>query len=152
MINDNTEKRKERQMSILVCILLMASMTPSFVSAHTIHDVLKNPVAFDQQSVTLTGEAANVVTRYGEATSTTFDLRDEKGAAVSVLVSQVPKCKQGEICRVSGLFVAEKNMVLPEKIERISESKPQYASILFQQRANIGTAGRTVRGIYIPQQ
>jgi hypothetical protein len=126
---------------------------PQATWAFTVAEIQQNPTLFDQQSVTVTGEAANVVTRYGEATYTMFDLVDKKGAAVSVLASKTPHCKQGERCRISGLFVAEKNLILPEKIEKISEGAYKTAGVLFRQRRSAPPVpgGRAFRGFYIPQ-
>lgn len=131
----------------------LVGITPVVVEAHAITELLQRPTAFDQQKVTLTGEAVHMVTRYGEATYTTFDLLDDKGASVSVLVSEMPTCKQGEICRVSGVFVAEKRMILPEKVEKISESALKDTGILFRQRkgGKSGLGGRSFRGVYIPE-
>jgi hypothetical protein len=133
--------------------LFFLLLSPQTAAAHTITELRHNPALFDQQTVTVTGEAEHMVTRYGETTYTTFDLVDKSGATVSVLVSQAPHCKQGEICRVSGLFAAEKNMLLPEKIEKIGEGERQTAGVLFRQRrgATPGTGGRSYHGIYIPQ-
>lgn len=140
-------------MNAIALSALLIGGTPIFAEAHAIAEILQRPIAFDQQKVTLTGEAVHMVTRYGEATYTTFDLLDDKGASVAVLVSEMPTCKQGEICRVSGVFVAEKQLVLPEKVEKISESAPKDTGILFRQRkgGKSGLGGRSFRGVYIPE-
>ena len=124
----------------------------SAASAHSITEIRKNPSAFDQQTVTVTGEVANAVTRYGDVSYTTFDLVDAKGAILAVLVSQAPTCLQGNTCRVSGLFVAEKNMVLPEKLERVSEGEYEEAGVLFHQHRTAGRANgsRTYRNMFVP--
>lgn len=131
----------------------MLSLAVSLAEAHTIAELYKTPAAFDQQSVTVTGEVAHMVTRYGDATYTTFELVDEKGAELTVLVSKAPDCKQGEICRVHGLFVAEKHLILPEKLEKIAEGNVKEAGVLFRQRRSgmPGAGGRGLRGVYIPQ-
>ena len=105
-----------------------------------------------QQTVTVTGEVANAVTRYGDVSYTTFDLVDPKGSVLAVLVSQAPTCLQGNTCRVSGLFVAEKNMVLPEKIEQVSEGEYEEAGVLFHQHrtAGRGNGNRTYRNMFVP--
>ena len=113
-------------------------------------EIHKNPSAFDQQPVTVTGETANVVTRYGDVSYTTFDLVDANGAVLAVLVSQIPTCLQGDTCRVSGLFVAEKNMVLPEKVERVDEGAYKEAGALFHQQKGSANGGRTIETCLIP--
>jgi hypothetical protein len=143
----------EMEMKGIALSAFLVGITPVFAAAHVMSEILQHPRAFDQQKVTLTGEAARMVTRYGEATYTTFDLLDAKGSTVSVLVSEMPTCKQGEICRVSGVFVAEKRMILPEKVEKVSEAEPKEAGILFRQKkgGKKGTGGRSFRGVYIPE-
>lgn len=125
----------------MVSNLIILTVTTSEAFAHSIVEIRQNPSAFDQQTVTVTGEVANVVTRYGDASYTTFDLVNDKGATLSILVSQTPKCLQGDVCRVSGLFVAEKNVVLPEKVERVSEAGYEEAGVLFR-RVRAGRSRR----------
>jgi len=121
----------------------------SSVSAHSIAEIHKNPSAFDQQAVTVTGETANVVTRYGDESYTTFDLVDAKGAVLAVLVSQIPTCLQGDTCRVNGLFVAGKNMVLPEKVERVDDGAYKEAGVLFHQhRSPVRANGGPPRNLF----
>jgi len=99
------------------------------------------------------GQVANVITRYGEVESTTFDIFDEQGRALAILVSGTATCKLGDICKVTGLFVAQKNLILPEKIERVAERPFKSAGVLFRQRRAGGSVsgGRSLREIYIPQ-
>lgn len=146
-----TIRSRLARMSFLCNIALL--LLPSRSFAHTIAEILKNPPRFDQQPIVVTGEVANVVTRYGDAPSTTFDLLDSRGSMLSILVSGVPQCKQGEVCRVQGLFVAQKHLILPEKIERVAERREQSTSVLFRERKGSGKAlgGNMPRGMYIPQ-
>jgi hypothetical protein len=138
---------------LFLCSLWVVLFVPSLALAQTLAEVLKQPSAFDQQTVTVTGQVANVTTRYGETVSTTFDLLDAQGAAIAILVSGVPKCKQGEVCKISGLFVAQKKLVLPEKIERVAERPFESAGVLFHQRRTGGSVagGRSLRDVYIPE-
>lgn len=135
---------------LLVTVLLLL---PNLARSQSLAEVLKQPSAFDQQTVTVTGQVVNVTTRYGETVSTTFAIRDAHGASLSILVSGVPKCKQGEICKVSGLFVAKRNLVLPEKIERVAERPFVHAGVLFHQRRSGGSiaGGRLFRDVYTPE-
>lgn len=145
--------RAQRWSAFLCCGLLAVLLSPEWAWSLTIAEVLKNPSAFDQQTITVTGQVANVVTRYGEAVSTTFDLLGAKGEALAILVSGVPQCKQGDICKVSGLFVAKRNLLLPQTIKRIAERPFESAGVLFHQRREGGSAarGKTPRGMYIPE-
>jgi hypothetical protein len=138
---------------IFLCGFWAAFFAPRFVLAQSLADVLKQPSVFDQQIITVIGQVVQATTRYGETVSTTLQLLDAQGAAITVLVSDVPKCRLGEICRVSGLFVAQRSLLLPEKIERIAERPPVSAGVLFRQRSSDGSAfgGRSWRELYIPQ-
>ncbi|MGE0682336.1 MAG: hypothetical protein AB7P69_15740 [Candidatus Binatia bacterium] len=133
--------------------LWVVLFAPNLASAHTLAEVLNQPSAFDQQEINVTGQVANVTTRYGETVSTTFAIRDAHGDFLSILVSGVPNCKQGEICKVSGLFVAQRQLILPEKIERVAERPFESAGVLFRQRrtSNPGSGGRAFRDVYIPE-
>jgi hypothetical protein len=139
----------------VLAFLFAVLLWPNPGLTHTIAEVLHNPTAFDQQPIVVSGEVANVVTRYGETALTTFDLLDSQGAVLSILVSGVPQCKQGEACRVQGLFVAQKQMVLPEKVERLSEAQYKGAGMLFRHKKGGGGAplggSKALRGVYIPQ-
>ena len=134
--------------------LLAVLPPPERAWSHTIAEVLQTPSAFDQQTLTVEGQVANVVTRYGEAVSTTFDLLGVEGGKLAILVSGVPQCRQGEICKVSGLFVAQRNVLLPQTIERVAERPFESAGVLFHQKSVDGAVagGRGLREVYIPQE
>ena len=134
--------------------LLVVLLFPDRGWSHTIAEVLKIPSAFDQLPVTVEGQVAHVVTRYGEAVSTTFDLVGARGEALAILVSGVPECKQDEICKVSGLFVAQRKLLLPETVERIAERPFGRAGVVFQQKGvgGVVSGGRGLREVYIPQE
>lgn len=136
-----------------LCGVWVVLVVPRVASAHILAEVLKQPSAFDQQEITITGQVAEVTTRYGETVSTTFTIRDARGTSIAILVSGVPGCKQGEICRVRGLFVAQRQLILPEKIERIAERPFESAGVLFRQSraGGPGSGGRSFRDVYIPE-
>src|SRR5262245_28138693 len=46
---------------------------PAVALAQSIAEVLKSPTDFEQKQVSIVGEVANVVTRYGDNPYTTFD-------------------------------------------------------------------------------
>jgi len=149
-------ERTRRQWSFLFLnVSWIVLLSPDWAWPHVFTEVLKDPAAFDQQTITISGQVANVVTRYGEAesTSTTFDLLDGQGNLLAVLVSGVPTCKQGEICRITGLFVAQKSLLLPEKVERVAERPFARAGVLFHQQRSGGPVygGKSFHGVYIPE-
>jgi len=145
-----------KKWAVVLCSAgLLAALLPTRAAwSHTIADVLETPLRFDQQNITVEGQVANVVTRYGETVSTTFDLFGAKGEKLAILVSGVPQCKQGEICKVSGLFVARQNILLPQTVERVAERPFERAGVLFHQKSVGGAAagGRGLREVYIPQE
>jgi hypothetical protein len=144
---------RSRWILLCCCSLWVVLSAPGLALAHTIAEVLEQPAVFDQQSITVTGQVADVTTRYGETVSTTFVIHDAHGASLSILVSGVPKCKQGEICKISGLFVAQRQLILPEKIERVAERPFESAGVLFRQHraGSPGYGGKSFRDVYIPE-
>src|SRR5262245_10444562 len=126
-------------------------------SALTVKELTKTPSAFDQQSVTVAGEVANVVTRYGDKPYTTFDLLDAEDKSVPIFVWGKPTFKQGELCRVTGMFAVEKKLethvlargVEAEKVEKLSAAEQGAESVIFRKKKKTGLHGP--RGFYIPQ-
>jgi hypothetical protein len=120
-------------------------------------ELTKTPSAFDQKSVTVVGEVANVVTRYGDKPYTTFDLLDTEDQSVPIFVWGEPTFKQGEVCRVIGTFAVEKKLethvlargVEAEKVEKLSDTEQGTESVIFRKRKKTGL--HAPRGFYIPQ-
>jgi hypothetical protein len=134
---------------------------PHGVSAHTVAEVVKSPAAFDQQSISVFGEVTNMVTRYGDAPYTAFDLRDADGVALPVFLSGKPAFAQGDLCHVTGTFVQEKNLgsyvlvrgVEAEKVEKVSEAEYKTQGPLFRKKQKVHgrSEGKYPRGLYFPQ-
>ena len=141
--------------------VLFLVLLPAIVSAHTIAEVVKTPVAFDQQVVSVVGKVANVVTRYGDTPYTVFDLLDADDTGLSVFAWEKPPCKQGDLCHVTGTFVLEKTVgayvlargVEAEKVEKVSEAEYKTAGQLFRKkrRSSAGPGGKYTRGFLFPQ-
>ncbi|MBI3799531.1 MAG: hypothetical protein HY268_21500, partial [Deltaproteobacteria bacterium] len=93
-----------------VLILLLVILLPTVGFAHTIAELNKDPTTFDQQPVSVVGKVTNLVTRYGTAPYTTFDLADTEDIALPVFISGTLKLKQGDLCHVTGLFVQEQTV------------------------------------------
>jgi hypothetical protein len=75
--------------------VLFLALLPAVVFAYTIAEISKAPDSFDQQTVSVVGEVANLVTRYGDSPYTTFDLLDANDTALPVprgllLLQEIP--------------------------------------------------------------
>jgi len=127
------------------------------VSAHTVAELTKTPASFDQQPVTVVGQIANVVTRYGDTPYTTFELVDAEDQSLPVFVWGKPSVKQGEVCRVTGAFAVEKKLethllargIEAEKVEKLSATEHGTESVIFRKKKKTGL--HAPRGFYIPQ-
>lgn len=126
-------------------------------SALTVTDLTQAPSTFDQKSVTVIGEVAHVVTRYGDKPYTTFELLDAETHALPVFVWGKPTFKQGEVCRVTGTFALEKQFathrlahgIEAEKVEKLAATEDGKESVIFRKKKKTGLHGP--RGFYIPQ-
>jgi len=138
---------------VFLCFLL--SFQVAF--ALTVTELTKTPAAFDQKPVTVVGEVANVVTRYGDKPYTTFDLLDAEDTSIPIFIWGKPTFKQGELCRVTGMFTVEKTLethvlargVEAEKVEKLSTTDQGVESVIFRKKKQTGLHGP--RGFYIPQ-
>jgi hypothetical protein len=144
-----------------VFISLLVTVLPTLAFAHTIAELNKDPASFNQQPVSVAGKVANLVTRYGDGPYTTFDLVDTEDLALPVIVSGVPKLKQGDLCHVTGLFVQEQTVgsyvltrgVQAEKVEKVADAKYKTVGQLFGKKPGSGkkgTEGAYPHGFYSP--
>jgi hypothetical protein len=142
--------------SLLTFVLCLCCL-PQPASAHTVAELTKTPAAFDQQPVTVVGEIANVITRYGDKPYTTFELVDAEEKSLPVFVWGKQTMKQGEMCRVTGSFAVEKKLethvlargIEAEKVEKLSATEHGTESVIFRKRKKTGL--HAPRGFYIPQ-
>lgn len=129
---------------------------PGSLFAHTLAEVVEAPATFDQQDVTVLGQADDMVTRYGETPYTTFVLFDADDHALPVFMWGIPTCRMDDICRITGTFTLEKTIgphhllrgVEAEKVEKISEAEYKTAGPLFRKRKSFreGFVGRHLQG------
>jgi hypothetical protein len=144
-------------MYFFFALLLWVFCFPQMSLALTVTELTQTPASFDQKSVTVVGEVANVVTRYGDKPYTTFDLLDAEDQSVSIFVWGKPTFKQGEMCRVTGKFAVEKKLethilargVEADKVEQLSTSAQDMESVIFRKKKKTGL--HAPRGFYIPQ-
>ena len=142
--------------SLLVCVLCLCYFFQP-AAAHTVAQLTQTPTSFDQQPVTVVGEIANVVTRYGDKPYTTFELLDAEDQPLPVFVWGKPTMKRGEVCRVTGTFAVEKKLethllargIEAEKVEKPSTTEQGTESVIFRKKKKNGL--HAPRGFYIPQ-
>ena len=142
-------------------LVFFLTLLPPVASAHTIAEITSAPTTFNQQSVSVVGEVANLITRYGDTPYPTFELLDANGTALPVFTRGKPAFKQGDLCHVTGTFVQEKTVgtyvlvrgVEAEKVEKVSEAEHKTAGQLFRkkQQSAAGPAKKYPRGFYLPQ-
>ena len=91
-------------MLALVCALAWVGST-SWASAATVAEIAKDPAAFDQKTVTVSGTAQEVSSRTSRRGNpyTTFRLSDH-GEAVKVFTFGTPAIKDGDRVEVRGVF------------------------------------------------
>jgi len=94
----------------LICALALAS-SAQWASAATVAEIAKNPAAFDQKTVTVTGTAEEISSRTSRRGNpyTTFRLSDQ-GEAVKVFTFGTPAIKDGQRVDVRGVFQQVKHV------------------------------------------
>jgi hypothetical protein len=97
-------------MLALFCALGLVSSTP-WANAATVAEIAKNPAAFDQKTVTVSGTAGEFSSRTSRRGNpyTTFRLSDQ-GEALKVFSFGTPAVKDGERVEVRGIFQRVKHV------------------------------------------
>ncbi len=93
-------------MLALVCALALVGSTP-WANAATVAEIAKDPAAFDQKTVTVSGTAGEISSRTSRRGNpyTTFRLSDQ-GEALKVFTFGTPAIKDGERVEVRSMFRA----------------------------------------------
>src|SRR5439155_21423678 len=96
--------RRATRMLALIGVLALASPA-RWASAATVAEIAKNPAAFDQKTVTVTGTAAQVSSRTSRRGNpyTTFRLSDQ-GEVLKVFSFGTLPIKEGDRSEVRGVF------------------------------------------------
>ena len=128
---------------------------------YTVGELLSDPPGFDRQLVSVTGQVSTLTTRYGEKTYRKFKLQDESGS-IPVFIQGTPSFKQGEICRVTGVFLVKKTHdgaalisgIKADAVAKVDDAPyREWRSVVFQsqsrRRARID--GKVPRGFDIPE-
>ncbi len=97
-------------MLALVCAVALAGSTLR-ASAATVAEIAKDPAAFDQKTVTVSGTAGEVSSRTSRRGNpyTTFRLSDQ-GESVKVFTFGTSAIKDGERVEVRGIFQRVKHV------------------------------------------
>ena len=111
-IGTPTSSRRVRvaRLLALVCAVALAGSVP-WASAATVAEIAKNPAAFDQKTVTVSGTAEEISSRTSRRGNpyTTFRLSDH-GEAVKVFTFGTPAIKDGQRVEVRGVFQRVKHV------------------------------------------
>ena len=127
---------------------------------YTVHELLSDPPGFDRQLVSVTGQVTTLTTRYGEKTYRKFKLQDESGS-IPVFIQGAPSFKQGQICRVTGVFLVKKTQdgtslisgIKADAVAKIDDAPyREWTSVVFQRRSRrTRTRGGVPGGFDIPE-
>jgi len=127
---------------------------------YAVGKLLSDPPGFDRQLVSVTGQVTTLTTRYGEKTYRKFKLKDESGS-IPVFIRGTPSFKQGEICRVTGVFLVKKTQdgmslisgIKADVVAKIDDAPyRKWKSVVFRSRSRgKRTDGRVPRGFEIPE-
>ena len=127
---------------------------------YAVGELLSDPPGFDRQLVSVTGQVTTLTTRYGEKTYRKFKLQDESGS-IPVFIQGTPSFKQGQICRVTGVFLVKKTQdgaslisgIKADVVAKIDDAPyRKWKSVVFRSRSRgKRTDGRVPRGFEIPE-
>jgi len=110
---------------------------------YTVGELLSDPPRFDRQLVSVTGQVTTLITRYGEKTYRKFKLQDESGS-MPVFIQGTPSFKQGQICRVTGVFLVKKTHdgaalisgIKADAVAKVDDAPyRKWTSVVFQRRS-----------------
>ena len=135
--------------------------TPAYTApSYEISDLLADQNGFDRQFVSVTGQVTTLTTRYGEKTYQKFKLQDESGT-IPVFIPGTSSCQQGQICKVTGVFLIKRTKdgeseisgIKADAIEKIDDAPyREWTSLVFQQRTGGSRySTRVPRGFAIPE-
>ena len=146
-----------------VPVAVQVSSEPESVSGapqHVVHDLLSDQSRFDRRLVSVTGKVTTLTTRYGDRIYQKFRLTDQSGT-IPVYVPGTTKCRQGQVCRVTGVFLtktrsdgsSEVSGIKADAVVKVDDVQyRERNSLVFQDRAaGTRTSGRLPRGYVLPE-
>ena len=129
---------------------------------YTVGELLSDPPGFDRQLVSVTGQVTTLTTRYGKKTYRKFKLQDESGS-IPVFIQGTPSFNQGQICRVTGVFLVKKahdgalliSGIKADAVAKVDDAPyREWRSVVFQshsRRRRTRTDGGVPMGFDIPE-
>ena len=127
---------------------------------YAVRDLLADQMQFDRRFVSVTGQVTSLTTRYGAQTYQKFKLTDDSGT-IPVFIPGTASCEQGQICKVTGVFLIKRTQdgeseisgIKADAIEKVEDAPyRQWRSLVF--REQIGEPGSNSRlpgGFAIPE-
>ena len=127
---------------------------------YAVRDLLADQMQFDRRFVSVTGQVTSLTTRYGARTYQKFKLTDDSGT-IPVFIPGTASCEQGQICKVTGVFLIKRTRdgeseisgIKADAIEKVEDAPyRQWRSLVF--REQIGEPGSNSRlpgGFAIPE-
>lgn len=102
------------------------------VPEYELAELLADQARFDRQVVSVTGRATSHTTRYGTRTYQKFKLGDGSGE-IPVFVPEISPCKQGQLCKVTGVFLIKPagagaprvSGIKANVVERLADAAPR---------------------------
>ena len=102
------------------------------VPEYELAELLADQTRFDRQVVSVTGRATSHTTRYGARTYQKFKLGDGSGE-IPVFVPEISPCKQGQLCKVTGVFLIKPagagaprvSGIKANVVERLADAAPR---------------------------
>ncbi len=121
---------------------------------YAVRDLFADQARFDRRLVSVTGRVTSLTTRYGARTYQKFKLTDESGT-IPVFIPGTSSCEQGQICKVTGVFLIKRTQdgeseiggIKADAIEKVEDAPYlEWTSLVFQEQfggpgANSGFLG-----------
>ena len=122
--------------------------------AYAVRDLLADQSNFDRRFVSVTGQVTTLTTRYGERTYQKFKLTDESGT-IPVFIPGTSSCEQGQICKVTGVFLIKRTQdgeseisgIKADAVEKVDDAPyREWISVVFQDRSGRTGPNRRLPG------
>ncbi len=115
-------------------------VSPAYTAPiYAVRELLADQAQFDRRFVSVTGQVTTLTTRYGARTYQKFKLTDGSGT-IPVFISGTSSCEQGQICKVTGVFLIKRTQdgeseisgIKADAIEKVEDAPYlQWTSLVF---------------------
>ncbi len=128
--------------------------------AYAVRDLLADQSNFDRRFVSVTGQVTTLTTRYGERTYQKFKLTDESGT-IPVFIPGTSSCEQGQICKVTGVFLIKRTQdgeseisgIKADAVEKVDDAPyREWISVVFQDQLGRTGPNRRLPGGFAFQE